>query len=118
MRTADVVVLSLDTLAATIDVTDEEITAEYERTKESRTAAAEKRTIRQAPLSAEQVAAFEAGKAAGKSFDELVTETGVAVTDLGTLARTEVSTQRSPQPHLASRPATSPSSRASAASAP
>jgi peptidyl-prolyl cis-trans isomerase D len=88
-RTADLVVLSVDTLAATLDVTDEQVAAEYERTKESRTAA-EKRTIRQAPLTAEQVAAFEAGKAAGKSFDDLVAEAGVAVTDLGTLSRTEV----------------------------
>lgn len=88
-RTADVVVLSIETLAATIEVTDEEVAAEYERTKESRTAA-EKRTIRQAPLTAEQVTAFEAGKAAGKSFDDLIAEAGVTVTDLGTLARTEV----------------------------
>lgn len=88
-RTADIVVLSIDTLAATKEVTDEEIAAEFERTKASRTTV-EKRTIRQAPLTAEQVTAFEAGKAAGKTFDALVTETGVAVTDLGTMAKTEV----------------------------
>ncbi|HQZ13750.1 MAG TPA: SurA N-terminal domain-containing protein [Devosia sp.] len=88
-RTADLLVLSLATLGATMEVSDEEIAAEYERTRESR-AAAEKRTIRQAPLTTEQATAFEAGKAAGKTFDQLVTETGVTVSDLGTLAKPEV----------------------------
>ncbi len=88
-RTVDLLVLSLDTLAETIEITEDQIVAEYEATKEQRQRI-ERRTIRQAPLTAEQATAFEQGKAAGRTFDQLVAETGVAVTDLGTLTRTEV----------------------------
>ncbi|HHY49122.1 MAG TPA: hypothetical protein GYA10_05180 [Alphaproteobacteria bacterium] len=88
-RTAEVLVLSLETLAATKTPTEEEIAAEYERTKAD-LVRIEKRTIRQVPLTAEQEAAFEAGKAAGKSFDDLVAELGLEVIELGTLARSEV----------------------------
>ncbi len=89
-RTADVLVLSLETLAATQEVTDEQVVAEYERTKDSRVRI-EKRTIVQAPLATDaQAGWFERGKAAGRSFDDLVADTGVTLTELGTLARTEV----------------------------
>ena len=89
-RTADILVLTLDSLAATKTITDEEIAAEYERTKENRVRI-EKRTIRQAPLATEaQQGWFERGKTAGKGFDELVAEAGIEVTDLGTLARSEI----------------------------
>src|SRR5690606_12609856 len=88
-RTADILVLTLDSLAATKTISDEEIAAEYERTKENRVRI-EKRTIRQAPLTTEaQQGWFERGKTAGKSFDQLVAEAGIEVTDLGTLARSE-----------------------------
>lgn len=88
-RTAEILVLSLETLAAAQEVTEEEIAAEYERTRDSRVRV-ERRTIVQAPLTAEQQAAFEAGQAAGRTFDELVAETGVELVELGTLARTGV----------------------------
>lgn len=89
-RTADILVLTADTLAAVQEVTDEEIVAEYERTKDSRVRL-EKRTIVQAPLATDaQVGWFERGKAAGRSFDALVAETGVTTTELGTLARGQV----------------------------
>lgn len=89
-RTADILVLTLDSLAATKTISDEEIAAEYERTKENRVRI-EKRTIRQAPLTTEaQQGWFERGKTAGKSFDQLVAEAGIEVTDLGTLARSEI----------------------------
>jgi peptidyl-prolyl cis-trans isomerase D len=88
-RTVDLLVLSLDTLAETIEVTEEQIAAEYERTRDQRQRI-ERRTIRQAPLTPEQVEAFEQGKAAGASFDQLVSETGAEVTELGTLTRSQV----------------------------
>ena len=88
-RTADVLVLSLDTLAEAQEVTEAEIAAEYERTRDSRVRI-ERRTIVQAPLTAEQQAVFEAGQAAGRSFDELVAETGVEVVELGTLSQAQV----------------------------
>lgn len=89
-RTADILVLTLDALAASKEITDEEVAAEYERTSDSRMRV-EKRTIRQAPLVTEaQQGWFERGKTAGKSFDQLVAEAGIEVTDLGTLGRGEI----------------------------
>lgn len=89
-RTVDLVVLTLDTLAAAEEITDAEIAEEFERTRDSRVQV-EKRTIVQAPLTTpESRALFEAGLAAGRTFDELVAEAGVTVTELGTLTRAEV----------------------------
>ncbi|RYE83188.1 MAG: hypothetical protein EOP19_14435, partial [Hyphomicrobiales bacterium] len=76
-RTVDVLALTLETLAATKEITDEQVAAEYERTKDQRVKI-ERRTIKQVPLAtAEQKGWFERGQAAGKSFDELVAETGL-----------------------------------------
>ncbi len=50
----------------------------------------ETRAIRQVVLNDEQKAAFEAGQTAGRSFDELVNANGVTPTDLGTLARGDI----------------------------
>ncbi|HEY9009685.1 MAG TPA: SurA N-terminal domain-containing protein [Devosia sp.] len=88
-RTIDVLALTIESLAATKQITDEEIAAEYERTKDQRVKI-ERRTIRQVPLTAEQQTLFETGKAAGKSFDQLVAEAGLAPTDVGTLAQAEI----------------------------
>jgi peptidyl-prolyl cis-trans isomerase D len=88
-RSADILVLTLDTLAAVEDVTDEEIAAEYERTKASRVRI-EKRTIVQAPVNAAQQGWFERGLAAGRSFDDLVAETGVTLTELGSLTKAQI----------------------------
>jgi peptidyl-prolyl cis-trans isomerase D len=88
-RTIDVLALTIDTLAATKTITDEEVAAEYEATKDQRVKI-ERRTIRQVPLTAEQKAAFEAGKTAGKTFDQLVTEAGLTPTDVGTLAQADI----------------------------
>jgi peptidyl-prolyl cis-trans isomerase D len=92
-RTIDVLALTIDTLAATKTVTDEEVAAEYEATKDQRVKI-ERRTIRQVPLTAEQKAAFEAGKTAGKTFDQLVTEAGLTPTDVGTLAQADITDSR------------------------
>jgi peptidyl-prolyl cis-trans isomerase D len=88
-RTVDVLALTVDTLAATKTFTDEEVAAEYERTKDQRVKI-ERRTIQQVPVTPEQQAAFEAGKAAGKSFAQLLTETGLTASDVGTLAQADI----------------------------
>lgn len=88
-RTADVVVLTLDTLAEVQEISDADIEAEYERTRDSRVRI-ERRSIVQAPLNSDQEAAFQAGLAEGRSFDELVAETGVEIVDLGNLAKSQV----------------------------
>lgn len=89
-RTVDLLSLSPEALAATKTISDEEVAAEYERTKASRVRI-ERRQIKQVPLATEMQAGwFERGKAGGKSFDELLAETGLAATDLGTLTKAEV----------------------------
>jgi peptidyl-prolyl cis-trans isomerase D len=89
-RTIDVLALTVDTLAATKTVTDEEVAAEYERTRDSRVRI-ERRTLKQVPLTtAEQQTAFESGKAAGKNFDTLLAETGLTASDLGTLRQSDI----------------------------
>ena len=89
-RTIDLLTLSAEALAATKTVTDEEIAAEYERTKDSRVKI-ERRQIQQVSFATTMQADwFERGKAAGKSMDELLKETGLGLTDLGMLSKAEV----------------------------
>jgi len=89
-RTVTLLALDLATLAATETISDADVAAEYDRTKAQRVKV-EKRTIRQVPLATpEQQQAFEAGKAAGKTFDQLATEAGLTATDVGTLAQAEI----------------------------
>jgi peptidyl-prolyl cis-trans isomerase D len=88
-RTIDVLALTVDSLAATKDITDEQIAAEYEATKDQRVKI-ERRTIKQVPLTDAQKTAFETGKAAGKTFDQLVTENTLTASDVGTLAQSEI----------------------------
>ena len=89
-RTADILVLTPETLADTLEVTDAQVEEEYERTRESRIAP-ERRTIAWAPLATEEAQTlFAEGLANGRSFDELVAEAGVSVTELGTLSRADI----------------------------
>ncbi|MBD8064616.1 SurA N-terminal domain-containing protein [Devosia sp. PTR5] len=91
-RRVQMVELSVATLANTLvdDFTDAEIEAEYERTKAS-LSTPERRTIDQVVLSTPEIEqAFQDGLAAGTPFDQLVSQTNVTPTDLGTLARSEV----------------------------
>ncbi len=89
-RTIDILDLSPEALAAVQTVSDEEIAAEYERTR-ANFSTPERRTIRQVTLSTpELVAAFEAGKAEGKTFETLVAENSLAPTDIGTLTQAQV----------------------------
>ena len=89
-RTVDLLVLSPETLAAGKTPTDEEIAAEYERTKASLTKS-EQRTIVQAVLPDDAaVKTFTDGLAAGKSFDDLLKETALTPTVIGTLSKAQV----------------------------
>lgn len=81
-RTVDLMTLSPAILAAAKHPTDAEIQAAYDATKAT-LVKVEKRDIKQAVLTDAQAKVFTDGKAAGKSFDDLVKQTGVAVTDLG-----------------------------------
>jgi peptidyl-prolyl cis-trans isomerase D len=89
-RTVRLMALSPETLAATKTIDEAAITAEYERTKANMTTL-ERRTIQQVPLATpEQIAAFEGGAAAGKTFEALVTENSLTATDIGTLAQRDI----------------------------
>jgi len=89
-RTVDVLVLSAERLAATKTVADADIAAEYERTKDSLTKP-EKRTIKQVTLAtADQIKAFEDGKAAGKKIGQMLAETALPFQDLGTFAKADL----------------------------
>lgn len=89
-RQTDVMALSPEVLALGKTPTEEEISAEYDRTKDSRSTS-EKRTIGQIALtSAEQATAFTEGAAAGKPLADLLSETGLTVNELGTLTRAQI----------------------------
>ncbi len=91
VETRNVQMLRLSTadLAATKTISDDAIAAEYERTKTT-LSKAERRTIQQVVLNADQVTAFEAGLAAGTPFETLVSDAGLSPTDLGTLAQADI----------------------------
>ena len=92
-RTVDLLALSPEVLASTKTISEDEISAEYERTKDS-LVKIEKRTIKQIALTTpEQQKLFEDGKAAGKGIGELLATSGLAFTELGTLAKTEITDQ-------------------------
>lgn len=89
-RTVDLLVLTPDAIAAGLAITDEEIAAEFERTKDSITIP-ERRSIRQVVLPDDVIAAtFEAGKIDGRTFDALVADADLPVTDLGTMTKAEI----------------------------
>jgi len=89
-RSIDLLALSPDTIAATKVISDDEIAAEYERTKDSRVKI-ERRHIQQFVLATPELqTAFTEGKAAGTPIADLVTANNVTLQDLGTLSRAEV----------------------------
>lgn len=90
-RQIDLMALSPEALAAANQPTEEEVVAEYERTKASRVKP-EQRTIQQIILTdPNQAQLFADGQAAGKPLADLLTETGLTPTDLGTLTRNQIS---------------------------
>jgi len=91
VETRNVQMLRLSTadLAATRTISDDAIAAEYERTKAT-LSRPERRAIEQVVLNDAQVAAFQAGLAAGTPFETLVSDAGLTPTALGTLAQGDI----------------------------
>ncbi|MEQ1769012.1 MAG: SurA N-terminal domain-containing protein, partial [Devosia sp.] len=89
-RTADVLVFTPDILAAQRVPTDEQVKAEYDRTKDQ-LVKIEKRHIQQVSMPTEGTARwFEIKRDAGTSFEDALKESGLTATDLGTLSKAEV----------------------------
>lgn len=89
-RTVELLALSPEALAATKTVTDEDIAAEYERTKDSRVKI-ERRTVKQVVLNTPELEkAFTDGKTAGTPFADVLAASGATAQDLGNLAKTEI----------------------------
>jgi peptidyl-prolyl cis-trans isomerase D len=86
--------LSIASLAATKTIDEATIAAEFERVKDTLTTP-EQRTIQQVALPTPEVQAqFEAGLAAGTSFETLVAEAGLTATSLGTLPQSAITDTR------------------------
>lgn len=88
-RTADILTISPAILAAAKTVSEEDIAAEYERTK-ANLVKPETREIVSVNLDEAGAAAFAAGQAEGKTFDQLVTESALKPTDIGLLSKQQV----------------------------
>jgi peptidyl-prolyl cis-trans isomerase D len=92
-RNADILVFNLQTLAAlpANQPTDDELRAEYDRLADT-LVKIERRTIRQVVLpNADAEKIFADQLAAGAEFDAALAASGLTATDLGNLARNEVS---------------------------
>jgi peptidyl-prolyl cis-trans isomerase D len=90
-RTAAVVLLSPDTLASQYTPTEEQVKAEYDRTKDQ-LVKIEKRQVQQVTLPDEAAAkAFEDQKAAGATFAAALAASGLTATDFGLVAKAELS---------------------------
>jgi len=89
-RTVELLALSPEAIAATKTITDEEIAAEYERTKDSRVKI-ERRTVKQVVLNTPELEkAFTDGKAAATPFADVLADSGASAQDLGNLSKTEI----------------------------
>ncbi len=94
MRKIRALELTPAALAKTIEISDTEIEAEYERTKEN-LIRVETRNISQLQLPTEaQVRWFEFGLASGKSFNDLVAESALDATELGALSKADITDER------------------------
>lgn len=91
-RSVTLLPLTADALAAGMDISDEDIAAEYERTSDQYLTG-ERRTIHQLVLLDEEAAAlFESGVEANRSFASVVSEAGLqtSVTELGVFEQDEL----------------------------
>ncbi|VAW40585.1 hypothetical protein MNBD_GAMMA01-467, partial [hydrothermal vent metagenome] len=90
LRKVKIIALSPQTIANGLSVSDEEIANEYELNIASYTKI-ETRNISQVALDSDLlVDRFELGKQAGQSFEDIVAETGLNISDLGTLAQSQI----------------------------
>ncbi|MBN9361571.1 MULTISPECIES: peptidylprolyl isomerase [unclassified Devosia] len=89
-RTVELLALSPEAIAATKTITDADIAAEYERTKDSRVKI-ERRTVKQVVLNTPELEkAFTDGKTAGTPFADVLAASGATAQDLGNLSKTEI----------------------------
>lgn len=86
-RATDILLLTLDSLAEQYPPTEEEISAEYESTKDQ-LVRIETRDVKQITLpDDEKVAFFEQQQAAGVDFDTAAAASGLQVNDFGTVTK-------------------------------
>ena len=89
-RNVELLALSPDVIANSKTITDEQVAAEYERTRKNRVKI-ERRTIQQVPLTTPELEkAFTDGEAAGTPLADVLAATGATPQDLGTLSRAQV----------------------------
>jgi len=89
-RNIKIMTLSPQVIAKGLNVSEQEINDEYERTK-ANYIKIEKRNISQAALDNDIILQrFELGKQAGETFDDLVKATGISVSELGEKAKDEI----------------------------
>jgi peptidyl-prolyl cis-trans isomerase D len=89
-RAADVLALTPETLAGTKTISEEEIVAEYERTRDSRQRV-ERRGIAQIVLTTPELGTrFETAKANNEPLAAVLAETGLSPAALGEFARSEI----------------------------
>ncbi len=92
LETRDIraLVLSPEILAKTIEISDAELLAEYDANKEN-FIAVESRTMQEFHLSSDaQVRWFEFGLASGKTFEDLLAESGEQAISMGTATRAQL----------------------------
>jgi len=89
-RLVDLMVLTPETLAGSVEIPEAEIVAEYDSSPD-RFSTVERRTISQVQVSDEGVAAaFEEGAEAGTPFEDVLADTGLSATELGTRSQAEM----------------------------
>ena len=90
LRQVDIMALSPQIIAQSINIGDEEIASEYERTKASYNRT-ETRTILQLVLDSDIILQlFETGKSSGVSFNDLVSQNNLQATNLGALSKSQI----------------------------
>jgi peptidyl-prolyl cis-trans isomerase D len=92
-RTVDLVYVNPDLLAPQYQPTEDEIKAEYDKTKDT-LGTVQKRHVEQVALTTPELQkAFDDGQKAGTPFADVVAASKATPTDLGTVAKTELSDQ-------------------------
>ncbi|MCF6344083.1 MAG: peptidyl-prolyl cis-trans isomerase [Devosiaceae bacterium] len=90
LRQVEIMALSPQIIAKSINIGDDEIAGEYERTKASYNRT-ETRTISQLVLDNDIILQlFETGKSSGVSFNDLISQNNLQANNLGTLSKSQI----------------------------
>lgn len=90
-RTARVMVLSTEAIGRSLDVGEDQLAEEYERTK-ANYRIIERRDVHQVVLNSDElVTRFEKGLADGETLDALIAEAGLSLTNLGSFTKAQMS---------------------------